>query len=162
MRTLTEALQHEKDADGVTHVNRNAPGCMYCGTAEIKYSACGRVALHHPGSECCRKAIERLLDARKRAKTATYAEHDRLTREADDLEATIPELSGRDAVEARQRVASMRRGIRNRMSDGSDGRPQGEWHLRVHGNSHPDYDVIGLNAEIRELELKLRSFKEAV
>jgi hypothetical protein len=155
MRAIADTLNAERDKDGVLHINPHAPGCRYCGRADIKYSRDGRTALHHPGTECCAKAIERLLNARKLDKANVYALHERWTREADEMEVKARSLSGKDAGELNLRAVNTRRAISVKMHDGRDNRPQGEWHIRVHGND--ELDVLGLNAEIRELEAKLRA-----
>jgi len=159
MESLVAKMDADRDEDGVLHINRGAPGCRYCGTTEVKYSANGKVAMHHPGAECCAKAITRMLAIRREEKAKLYAEYKRLEDEANDLERDAAHMVGKEAMDAKTRVAKMRNGLRNRTHDGHDHRPQGEWHLRIYGNEH--LGVLGLEHEIAELESKLLAAREA-
>jgi len=60
VKRLDQLLEANKDADGVTHFNRNASGCPHCGAVEAKTSEQnGAVAsvFYHAGAECCTKRI---------------------------------------------------------------------------------------------------------
>ena len=159
MESLVAKMDADRDENGTIHINRSAPGCRYCGVTEVKYSANGKVAMHHPGAECCEQSIKRMLTIRKEEKAKLYAEYKRLEDEANDLAKDASHMVGKEAMDAKARVAKMRNGLRNRTHDGSDHRPQGEWHLRIYGNDK--LDVLGLEHEIADLESKLRASRAA-
>ncbi len=46
------------DKHGVYHINQNTPGCPHCNHIDVKFDPTGKIALWHPGAECCQKRIQ--------------------------------------------------------------------------------------------------------
>jgi hypothetical protein len=130
MREATEVLQGTRDADGVLHIGDPNAGCWSCGATELKYSANGKVAVHHPGTECCAPAINRLIEMMKTERT-------RHRKDAADFNAAIAaeraraeNSIGNEAAKARARADSMQRAFDSKLrdywlpiTDGTEGEP---------------------------------------
>lgn len=145
--TLTQALQADIDRDGRLHIGNPRKGCWSCGSTRTKVSACGRVTLHHPSTECCAPAIKRLI-------TLNRQELERHRNDARDFQNAIADLDekaatrvGKDAADARQKADSMRRAFDTRQRD--------HWSPIVDG-AHGE---PGLKHEITRLERKLRDLE---
>ena len=46
------------DETGVHHLNQHTAGCPHCGFVDVKFEPTGKVALWHPGAECCEARIQ--------------------------------------------------------------------------------------------------------
>jgi predicted nucleic acid-binding Zn-ribbon protein len=105
------------DADGVTHVGDPLAGCWNCGAGELKYSDNGRVALHHPGSECCESAIDRLINLHTlelaRHRTDATNMRNAITEQHQRAEQSF----GNASAEARMRAERMQKGYDRRTRD---------------------------------------------
>lgn len=148
-RDIAAVLDAQQDASGLIHIGHAHRGCWNCGTVLTKYSENGKLALHHPGSECCAPAIRRLIDLNRQ-------ELERHRNDARSFQTAIAEMDdkasrnvGRDAADASQKAASMRRAFEIKQRE--------HWSPIVDG-AHGE---PGLKDEIARLERKLREMEAA-
>jgi hypothetical protein len=131
-----------RDADGILHIGRPARGCRHCGKTEVHYSSDGKVAWHHPGVTCCRKAIEDQISYRRgdlaRLRQAALESQEAL----DDLRKRAETGFGKEASELRGQVAKAERAHDMRLA-----------RLRA------ERDAV--NAEIAEAEQQLAAHRVA-
>ena len=140
---LINAFKGHRDPDGLLHIGDARAACWNCGAREIKYSGNGRVALHHPGSECCAPAIKRLLALNRQELARHRSDAASFKQAVFDMQDKAASGVGRDAAEARAKSESMKRALDARIrdywtpiTDGAHGEP-------------------GLKQEIERLERKL-------
>ena len=144
MEALTEVFTQKGDLIRIGNRNR---GCWNCGTVLTKYSRNGKVALHHPGTECCAPAIKRLINL-NREELARHRNDARSFQNAiAEMDDKATRNVGRDAADATQKAASMRRAFEIRQRE--------HWGPIVDGA----HDEPGLKHEIARLEAKLREME---
>jgi hypothetical protein len=102
------------DHDGITHIGNPRAGCWNCGAQELKYSENGKVALHHPGSECCEPAIKRLLGMHAAELARHRGDARSLMNEVTEAEQRAGSTYGNAGVEAKDRARRMRSGYERR------------------------------------------------
>lgn len=149
MQQLTD--NWETTRDGTIHIGRNTRGCKHCGHIEHKRSANGRAILHHPGTTCCRKAIEDQLEYRRAELARLRQEAAEYQAEMDAVQARASATVGKEAAEATATLHRMNQAYEQKLL---------RWRLQTDGGVDPlELDApphVGLKQEIRELEQMLQ------
>ena len=140
---LINAFDGHTDADGMLHIGNPLAACWNCGSHDIKYSGNGRVALHHPGSECCEPAIKRLLGLNREELARHRKDAADFKQAVFDMQDKAGRSVGRDSADMKAKADSMGRALTAKirdywtpLTDGAHGEP-------------------GLKQEIARLEQKL-------
>jgi Skp family chaperone for outer membrane proteins len=116
---MSDIRQHigRTDPDGVTHIGDPNASCWSCGARELKYSDTGTVALHHPGSECCDGAIERLITLHKLELARHRNDAKNMQTAIEEQRQRAEQSYGSASAEARMRADRMQRGYERRTRD---------------------------------------------
>jgi hypothetical protein len=129
-------------------IGKGTTGCRHCGTIETHTAKNGKAIWYHPGVGCCRKALEDQLSWRKRDLENQRNAYRQAQNLADDLEAKASRAIGAERATLNSEANKARAAL-----------PLKEKRLRLIVDGDPSNEVLGLKAEIAELEQQLRKWR---
>lgn len=135
------------DDTGARILGNPKQGCRHCGQVEVHYSTNGHVAWYHPGTLCCKPAVQQQLTWRQNdVERLTTSLHNR-KRQLQQLIEETKQLTGKEKQDATKEINKLTRAIEHQSKTN---------HHKLHGH-HTD-DTPSLMTEIKELQTILNNW----
>lgn len=134
------------DDTGARILGNPNQGCRHCGQVEVHYSTNGKIAWYHPGTRCCKKAVEQELTWRQNDINQLTQTHNQKINNLNENKRKLTHLTGREATELKQEIAKQEAGTKAH---------EQKVRQRIYGIDKND---IGLQDEIKELQTILNNW----
>jgi len=138
------------DDTGAKILGNQDKGCRHCGSVEAHYATNGRVVWYHPGTQCCRAALDDQLRWRQEELQALRREITDHQARIDAMSTQLQQATGQEKATLNAEITKQSKALENKIKANT-----------IKAKGDPSKGITGIQQEIDQLQHKIHNWSAA-